>query len=150
MVLALLKFGYKKVDEMITKYISSIKTLVDGLKWQKTEMKANIRRLTQNIEEARISTDKTIDSAKKEARLITAKATTEIGDIVLKKQMEHWAAVKKIKAGLSMTLQGKVIALVVDGIAKKLKETKSDRDFHDKNIDTSMKMLEDLIEHENN
>ena len=146
MIVLLFKKGYKKLDDGLAKNVNDIKDKMSNLETRKREMNEQLENLRKELDDANSNIDKAVTKAEDKAKKMIEKAGSEINDIVQKKQKEYENTIERIRSGLSIELQNKIINLVVKDLAKKLQDVESNREIQNIGIENSTKMLEELVE----
>lgn len=146
MVILIFKKGYKKFDNSLSKNVNDIKDKISNLENRKKEMNDQLEKLKKELIDVNSNIDIAITKAEDKAKKIIEMAGSEINDIVRKKQEEYASTIQKIKSGLSVELQNKIINLVIKDLAKKLQDVESNRKIQNIGIENSTKMLEELVE----
>ncbi|MDR0695700.1 MAG: hypothetical protein LBF56_02955 [Holosporales bacterium] len=136
----------KRVTGSLSTDIRKLKSDIETLNQKKVEAEELIGHLAKDLETAKASIGKAVMAAESEAAAITKKASDEIDEIVRKKQKEYDNAVAKIRSGLSMELQHKIVDMTIKRIAGKLQDAAADRSIHSEIIEGSAQMLETLAE----
>ena len=146
MLVFLFKFGYRKLDNQLSKDIENIRSTLSDLESKKIEANDQIKQLKQELQVANDNIIKAISNAEQKAKEITENSNKNIEKILKEKQSEYDASLKKIEQGYLIELKNKLVSLILKDLEEKLKEGKSSREFQNNLIENSIKNLENLVE----
>ncbi|GHT88583.1 hypothetical protein FACS1894113_1330 [Alphaproteobacteria bacterium] len=150
MLVAVFKFGWKKVSDNLQNRIDSVKNLLSDLEIKKQNSLEEIQKLQQEIAKANEILSKSVQEANEEAEEISEKVASSVEELISKKQKEYTEVITKIKASMLIELQSKIVGLIEKELMKKMSELQNDREIQDINIDNSLRMFEKYIENNKN
>lgn len=145
MLIALFKFGYKKLDNQLNKGIENIKFTLNDLESKKIAANEQIIQLKKELQIVNDEVSEAISKAEQTAKEITEKSNKDIEQILKNKQTEYDMALKRIEQGFLVELKNKLVSLILNDLEKKLKEGKNSREFQNDLIENSIENLETLV-----
>lgn len=145
MLIALFKFGYKKLDNQLNKGIENIKFTLNDLESKKIAANEQIIQLKKELQIVNDEVSEAISKAEQTAKEITEKSNKDIEQILKNKQTEYDIALKRIEQGFLVELKNKLVSLILNDLEKKLKEGKESRELQNDLIENSIENLETLV-----
>lgn len=145
MIVLLIKFGYKKIDNKLNEDIKNIKFNLNDLERLKTESNEEIIRLKQELHEVNDSILQAVSKAEQKANEITENSNKNIEKALRDKQADYEAIHKRIEQSFLVDLKNKLVSLILKDLEKKIKESKDSREFQNDLIENSIEHLEDLV-----
>lgn len=145
MIVLLIKFGYKKIDNKLNEDIKNIKFNLNDLGRLKTESNEEIIRLKQELHEVNNSILQAVSKAEQKANEITENSNKNIEKALRDKQADYEAIHKRIEQSFLVDLKNKLVSLILKDLEKKIKESKDSREFQNDLIENSIEHLEDLV-----
>ncbi|MDO4974900.1 MAG: ATP synthase F0 subunit B [Alphaproteobacteria bacterium] len=145
MLIALFKFGYKKLDNQLNKGIENIKFTLNDLESKKIAANEQIIQLKKELQIVNDEVSEAISKAEQTAKEITEKSNKDIEQILKNKQAEYDMALKRIEQGFLVELKNKLVSLILNDLEKKLKEGKESRELQNDLIENSIENLETLV-----
>lgn len=145
MLIALFKFGYKKLDNQLNKGIENIKFTLNDLESKKIAANEQIIQLKKELQIVNDEVSEAISKAEQTAKEITEKSNKDIEQILKNKQAEYDMALKRIEQGFLVELKNKLVSLILNDLEKKLREGKESRELQNDLIENSIENLETLV-----
>jgi F0F1-type ATP synthase membrane subunit b/b' len=145
MLWAVFKFAYRKANYSLTKTINDTTELLGLLEKKKFEAEKQLNLLKKELKEANDNIEKSLVETECEAKKIIEKANNDAIKLVKKKEEEYSLLIEKIQMGFSAELQDKLIAVILEKLIQKLRDSKKNENFQNATVENSMEMLRNLI-----
>lgn len=142
MAFLIYKYAYRQAVSFIQNGIAKIANSISSAEDRKEQAENQLADAEKSMVEVNENREAFLKRAQLKAEEIISSSNKSVQQIVKQKEKEYNHTIQKIKNGLSLEIQKRIVSLSTDELIRMIQAKKNKREMHNIAIERSIEMLE--------